>query len=83
MPPTPQLPPVPRPPREPMSIVEEYYYRVLLHWYAHRRAAPSLAALQKIVKPHRSRTAIRAGLLGLEQKRYVKRNTSGHFEVIK
>lgn len=79
----PQIPPVPRLPREAMTPVEDYYYRVLLHWYRYRRAAPSLDALQKIVKPHRSRTAIRSGLLSLERKRYVKRNTSGHFEVIK
>lgn len=77
----PKIPPVPRPTREPMTIIEEYYYRVLIHWYGHRRAAPSLGALQKIVKPFRSKTAIRAGLLSLEKKHYVNRNKDGHFEV--
>lgn len=66
-----------------MTLAEEYYLRVLVHWYKYRRKAPSLANLQTIVRPHKSRTAIRASLLSLERKGYVDRNKQGHFEVIK
>lgn len=77
-----RIPPVPRPKRPPITRMEAVYLGILQHWYAHRRDPPRLRDLSNLTKPRRTEPAIRAALLNLEDKGYVKRNSDGRFEVV-
>lgn len=79
----PRIPDPPRPRREPMSKMEQYYYALLVHWYRHRKEPPTCDALAGLCRPVKSQTAVRTALLSLESKGYVRRNSNGRFEVIK
>lgn len=76
------IPPAPRPPRQPMSQMEQVYLALLVHWYRHRDRAPRLTELAALTKPNKTPSTIRAALLQLEAKGYVRRNDDGRFEVI-
>lgn len=78
------VPAAARPQRQAMTVKEQYYYSVLLHWYRHRPGEPpSMPELAAICRPIRSGTAVRTALLALESKGYVRRNRHGKFEVCK
>ena len=79
--------------------MEDYYLRVLKHWYRFRRLPPSLDELRDLCRRsgrppdagHQalvaddwpSRRAVRRALLALEGKGYVRRNKQRKFEVIR
>lgn len=78
-----KIPAVPRPEREPLSVKEQVYYSLLLHWFKHRpKTPPTMMDLVGICWPRRSSSAIRAALLSAESKGYVRRNEEGKFEVL-
>lgn len=77
----PKIPAPPRAAREPMTKMEQVYYGLLVHWYKHRKAAPSCDALAALCRPVKSHTAVRSALLSLEDKGYVRRNDKGRFVI--
>lgn len=94
-----EIRPVGRSPRPAPSQMEDYYLRVLRHWYRFKRSAPSLSDLADLCRRsgrpgnagHQelvsddwpSKRAVRRGLLALEEKGYARRNGKGRFEVIR
>lgn len=80
--PLPKIPPAPRAQRQTMTKMEQFYMKVLMHWYRHTERAPSCEELRGICRPVKSPTAVRSALLALESKGYVQRNAEGRFELV-
>lgn len=79
----PRIPDPPRPRRQAMTKMEQYYFALIVHWYKHRKEPPSTADLAGICRPIKSATAVRTAMLSLERKGYLERNEYGRFEVVK
>lgn len=79
--------------------MEALYLRALVHWYRHRTKPPTIVQLCDLLRRsgrpgeagHQERVsadwpsigALRRGLVSLEAKGYIQRNSKGKFEVIK
>lgn len=81
--PLPRMPSPPRPQKQALTKMEQYYLAVLMHWYRYRPGIPpSCDKLGEVCRPRKSHTAVRSALLSLESKGYVLRNADGKFEVL-
>ncbi len=65
-----------------MTRMESTYLALLVHWYTHRTEAPRLIDLSRLTRPNKTPSTIRAALLQLESKGYVRRNDDGRFEIV-